>query len=355
MDFTYTEDQLLFRDAARKYLVVTATPELSRSMWDTKTGRSSKSFAAFAEQGFTGLMISEAEGGLACTELDWALIAQEVGYHGVPESLLATACMGVGLLNSLPQSHPLRSAWLPRILQGQARVAVHHPIDPLVADAHVAHLLLLVHGDEVHAVERAAVEVEFSASVDPSRRLHRVIWTASAATRIAQGKLALDLADDLLNRGALVTAAQLLGLASRMMDLGVDYSSERKQFGKPIGSFQAVKHLMADVAVAIEFAKPVLNRAAYAVAHRLADRAVHVSHAKLACGEAAALAARHAMQVHGAMGYTWEMDLQIFMKRAWALDASWGTRGFHKQRVAQAVLGGGQALGPSTTFDSANI
>lgn len=135
-----------------------------------------------------------------------------------------------------------------------------------------------------------------------------------------------------------------------MLDLSVDYAIQRKQFGKPIGSFQAVKHKLADVAAAIEFAKPVLYRAAYALAHGEPGAALHVSHAKLACCEAGWLSARHGIQVHGAMGYTWEADLQMFMKRAWALNASWGTREFHQNRIANVVLGDGARIGPQFTF-----
>jgi hypothetical protein len=105
------------------------------------------------------------------------------------------------------------------------------------------------------------------------------------------------------------------------------------------------------VATRIEFAKPVLYRAAHALAHGAPAAAIHASHAKLACGEAAWLAARHGIQVHGAMGYTWEVDLQMFMKRTWALDASWGDRGFHKSRVAEAILADGAAIGPGHTFE----
>src|SRR5690606_15209683 len=153
-----------------------------------------------------------------------------------------------------------------------------------------------------------------------------------------------------LNRGALAVAGQSLGLAQRMLDLSVDYVVQRKQFGKPIGSFQAVKHHLADVAGKIEFAKPVLYRAAHALAKGEANAALHVSHAKLACCEAAWLAGRHGIQVHGAMGYTWEVDLQMFMKRAWALDSSWGDRAFHKSRVANAILAADAPIGPQYTF-----
>ena len=219
------------------------------------------------------------------------------------------------------------------------------------AKGNPADLLLLANGDEVHAVPRSAVKVESNASIDLSRRLGSVSWTPSAATLLAEGEAGRALWAQTLNRGALSVAGQLLGLAQRMLDLSVDYVAQRKQFGKPIGSFQAVKHHLADVATQIEFAKPVLYRAAYALAHQEAGVDARVSHAKLACGEAAWVAARKGIQVHGAMGYTWEVDLQMFMKRAWALDASWGDRGLHKSRIADAMLADGAALGPGHTFE----
>jgi alkylation response protein AidB-like acyl-CoA dehydrogenase len=354
MDFTFADDQTLFRDTLRSYLMVEMTPELLRSVWETPSGRADKPYRQLAEQGLTGLSIPADEGGLGCNEIDWALMAQECGYYAVPDSLLATACLGVGLLTALPRDAAVRKAWIPRVLAGNARLAVGHPIDALVADAHVADLLLLHHDGEVHAVPRSEVDLVHNPSVDPARRLHAVAWTPSGRTRLTDAEAGRALWDDTFERGALITAAQLLGLASRMLDLSVDYTAQRKQFGKAIGSFQAVKHRMADVAVALEFAKPVVHRAAYAVAHRLPDRAVHVSHAKLAACEAAWLAARHGIQVHGAMGYTWEVDLQIFMKRAWSLDASWGDRGFHKARVSDFVLADGAPLGPANTFSSTN-
>ena len=126
--------------------------------------------------------------------------------------------------------------------------------------------------------------------------------------------------------------------------------AQRRQFGKPIASFQAVKHHLADVAVQIEFAKPVLFQAAYALQHGDPLTSVCVSHARLALADTALLAARKGIQVHGATGYTWDADLQIFMKRAWALDAAWGTRAFHKARIAEHVLRTQAPIGARDTF-----
>jgi len=134
------------------------------------------------------------------------------------------------------------------------------------------------------------------------------------------------------------------------MDVSVQYPAERNQFGKPIGSFQAVKHLMSNIAVRLEYAKAPVARAAYAISKGQASAAENVSHAKLAACEAANLAAKNSVQVHGAMGYTWEVDLQMFMKRTWALEDSWGDRGFHKARISDVIFAEAAGLGPGQTF-----
>ena len=354
MDFTFTEDQQALRDSVSKFLMVEAAPEKLRDIWETNSGRSSELRAKLAEQGLTALSVPEAEGGLGMGDLDWVLMTQELGYFGIPDSLADTAYLAAGLLAALPEDSEVRSTWLPCIANGSARIAIGHPVNPLVADAHMADLLLLAHpaagGTEWHALKPAQVKVTPHDSIDASRRLATVEWTPSEATRIAGGAEGQALADALLNRGSLNVSGQLIGLAQRMLDLTVDYAAQRKQFGKPIGAFQAVKHQLADVVTKVEFAKPVLYRAASALAANAPDAAVRVSHAKLVCAEAGWLAARKGIQVHGAMGYTWEVDLQMFMKRAWVLDATWGDRAFHNQRVFDALIADSALLGPGATF-----
>ena len=351
MDFTFTEQQIAFRDAVRKFLMVEAAPELLNDIWETKSGRSNELRAKFAEQGLTALSVPEAYGGLGLDEVDWVLILQELGYYAIPDSLTDTAFLAVHLLRNVPPGGGLAAEWLPKVASGKARVAVSHPVNPLVADAEVADLLLTWRGDEVHAVDPRRARLSFNASIDRSRRLYKVDWQPAAGTRLCAAGPGKALWDGVLNRATLATAAQLLGLAQRMLDQGIDHAAQRKQFGKPVGSFQAVKHHLADVAVKIEFARPVVWRAAFALAHDEPRAATAVSHAKLAAGEAALLAARRSLQVHGAMGYTWESDLQMFMKRAWALDAAWGDRAFHKARIGADILAEGAALGPGATFN----
>jgi alkylation response protein AidB-like acyl-CoA dehydrogenase len=351
VDFTFGEQQVAFRDAIRRFLLVEAAPELLNEIWETKSGRSAELRAKLAEQGLTALSVPEAYGGLGLDELDWVLILQELGYCAIPDSLCDTAFLAVHLLRKLPANGGLAAEWLPKIASGKARVAVSHPVNPLVADAEVADLLLLWRDDEVHAIEPRRARLSFNPSIDRSRRLYKVDWNPATATRLCAAGPGRALWAEVLDRAAMATAAQLLGLAQRMLDQGIDHSAQRKQFGKPVGAFQAVKHHLADVAVKIEFARPVVWRAAFALAHGEPRAATAASHAKLAAGEAALLAARRSLQVHGAMGYTWESDLQMFMKRAWALDATWGDRAFHKGRIAADILADGARIGPGTTFE----
>lgn len=351
MDFTFTDDQVAFRDAISRFLMTEAAPEMLREIWETDVGRSPELRAKIAAQGLMGLSVPEAHGGMGLTDIDWVLMTQELGYYAIPDSLADTAYVAAGLLAGLPEGHPARAAWLPRMVDGSVRIAVGHPINPWVADAHLADLLLLPHGGELHAVPHEAVTLAPLASIDASRRLAQVRWTPSPATCIAEAGEGTALWRDALNRGALNVAGQSVGLAQRMLDMSVDYVAQRKQFGKAIGSFQAVKHHLADVATKIEFAKPVLYRAAVALATGDGHADALISHAKLACGNAAWTAGRKGIQVHGAMGYTWEVDLQMFMKRAWVLDAAWGDRGFHKDRLGRALFRTeGAPLGPAATL-----
>lgn len=349
MDFRFSDDQKLFQQTVREFLVAEVTPERIRASWQTDTGRSDALWTQLAELGLTGITVPEAHGGLDMNELDFVLLAEEIGYVALPEPLIDTVLVGVPCLRDCGNEQ-LAGEWLPKIAAGEARLAIGLDCNPLVADAHVAELLLLARGDELHAVPRADVALTANACLDPSRRLFRVDWTPTGATRLADGAAGRALIDAALDRAALGAAAQCLGLAQRMIEISVAYTRDRQQFGQAIGTFQAVQHLMANVAVKLEYARAPVHRAAHDIAHGNARASVSVSHAKIAATEAALLGARNSIQVHGAMGYTWEVDLHLFAKRAWTLDSAWGDRAFHKQRVADFVLADNSAIGAGATF-----
>ena len=347
MDFTFSEDQILFRDSVRDFLVNEVNPERIRSGWDSDTGRDSALWQQLAELGLTALTVPEAQGGLGMSELDFVLLAQECGYVALPEPLVNVAMIATPLLVQL--GGDLAETWLPRLAAGEGRGLAGLEQNQLVEDAHVAELLLLERGGALYALTPDQFVSRHNPSVDPSRRLFAVD-IAPGIEPLVSGAAATALIEATMARGALAAAAQCLGLAQRMVDLSVSYTSDRQQFGKPVGSFQAVKHHMANVAVRLEYAKPAVHRAAYSVATGDPAAARHVAHAKLAASEAANLAAKHAIQVHGAMGYTWEVDLHIFMKKAWALAGTWGDAGFHKARVMDYLLDDAAVLGAVGTF-----
>jgi alkylation response protein AidB-like acyl-CoA dehydrogenase len=349
MDFTFTEDQLLFQQSVREFLINEVTPAILRASWETDTGRSDEMWVKLIELGLTGLTVPEEFGGLGLSELDFVLLAQECGYVALNEPLVHVVMVATPLLNSL-NNDELKQAWLPKIAIGGAKVVVGLTENVFIEDAHIADLLLLQHDNEIHALTQSQVTLRANESVDPCRKLFVVDWTPSAETCVANGAEASALITATMNRGALACAAQALGLTQRMLDMTVQYTSDRQQFGKPIGSFQAVKHSMANVAVRWEYAKAVVYRAAFAIANKQNVAEEASSHAKLAACEASDLATKNCIQAHGAMGYTWEVDLHIFMKRAWAFNNAWGDKAFHKQRVADIIFATDAKLGAGNTF-----
>jgi alkylation response protein AidB-like acyl-CoA dehydrogenase len=202
-----------------------------------------------------------------------------------------------------------------------------------VAGARWADLFLISDGDGIRALSRDEVDVDGQPTIDPGAGVGRVSARSGTGTLLpdADGFAAFDAA-------VVAVAAELVGLAQAMLDMSVRYALQREQFGKPIGSFQAIKHQLADVYVANAFALPVVHRAAWSAAHALPSRSRDVSHAKHAATLAAERAARTALQVHAGIGYTYEHDLHMWMKRTWTLSSTWGDLAFHRGRVAAAVL-----------------
>ena len=352
MDFTFSEDQLLFRDSVRDFLSNEVSTESIRERWDTDSGRSDAIWAKLAELGLTGMLVPEAQGGLDMNEIDFVMLAEECGRVALPEPLVDTVLLATPVL-AADASQPDNEVLLQGIASGEIKVAVQSSQGALVSDAEFADVLLLQNDSAIYALPSNRASLSLQESVDPSRRLFLVDWNVADARCIHSGAEGKAQQESLANRGALAASAQLLGLAQKIVDLSVAYTSERSQFGKPIGSFQAVKHHLANVAVKTEFAKAPIYRAAYSIAHNLSDAALHVSQAKLAAGDAAVAGAKSGIQVHGAMGYTWEVDLHIFMKRAWALNNAWGTQGEHKARIGEAVFSADRTLGAGHTFASA--
>ena len=327
MNLLLTPDQLELADSVRSYLAGTHGPDVLRRL-DAGPNRDPAIWQGLVDMGLPGLCVPESAGGLGLGLLDAALIAVECGRFCLAEPLVDTAFVAAPLLAGTPASGEI----LAQIATGSARIALAHPLNPWIADLETATHWL---GTALSPVTSGDFSTT-SASVDPLRNLSAPLATGENPA--------------LLNHAALMSAAQLIGVAEAMLQQATDYAKIRSQFGQPIGAFQAVKHQLASAAVALEFARPAVWVAAQALHDGLATAPAAVSHAKIAAGDAATSIAETAIQVHGAMGYTYEVDLHFWMKRSWALTAAWGDRAFHLARLDAAVIGGGIAIGPRHSF-----
>ena len=279
------------------------------SAGDVAPGR--KVWEQLANLGVTALAVSEKFDGLDAGAVDLVVALERLGRWCVPGPVAESIAVAPVLLANDERSGGLASGEL------IATVALP-PQVPRAVDADTAGLVLLATGD---GVSEAAPGEEHE-SVDPSRRLFDVTATGDAWQADVQRAYEF---------GALATAAQLVGAAEALRDAAVDYAKQRTQFGRIIGSYQAIKHKLADVHIAIELARPLVYGAALSLEPR------DVSAAKAAASEAGLLAARSALQTHGAIGFTQEHDLSLLLLRVQALRSAWGTPEVHRRRVLEAL------------------
>jgi alkylation response protein AidB-like acyl-CoA dehydrogenase len=326
------DDALAFAAAVRDLLARGCDAQALREAWDGPGGRVPGLWKRLAEMGVPGLVVPEKYDGAGLDLTGAVPVFVEAGRAALPEPLVATGAAATLLAQA---GGPVAQEWLPRIAAGDAVVAMGDGSTALVVGGAWADLFLLGGDDGVRACTRDEVRVDEVSSLDPGVGLARVAAAANAGQLVedADGLAAFDWA-------CVAVAAELVGLSQAMLDRAVAYAKVREQFGKRIGSFQAVKHQLADAYVATSFALPVVHRAAWSVAHASPTRARDASHAKYAAGRAAARTARTALQVHAGIDYTYENDLHMWLKRTWSLTAQWGTTDWHKDRATRQLLGG---------------
>jgi alkylation response protein AidB-like acyl-CoA dehydrogenase len=297
--FAFSDDQLAFRDAVRDLLEKECTTTHLRDAWTNGTGRVPGLWDQLVDMGVVGMLAPESDGGLGLTMVDLVLILEETGRHAVPEPIVETAAFGVPLLG-----------------RPDVTVAAGHT---LAAWADTVDVIVVSNGQ----FDARTAELVPRASVDGARRMFEVQGTGEPPAGDVEAAFV---------RGVCGLAAQLCGLSDRMLEVTAAYVQDRKQFGVPVGSFQAVKHHLANARIALEFTRPLVYRGAVTL------DAAHVSMALAKAADTALLTARVALQCHGAIGYTTEYDLHLYMKRAWALARAFGDARFHRNRVAEAIL-----------------
>ncbi|MCB9727247.1 MAG: acyl-CoA/acyl-ACP dehydrogenase [Deltaproteobacteria bacterium] len=337
MRFRFTEDQTLFRDAAREMLARHCGPEVVRAAYEQGAG-APDAWRHLAEQGISGMLLPEAQGGLGLGMCELILILEETGFAALSEPVVETVAVAGPLLEECGAT-ALLARWAPAIAGGRARVGLGLDGQPYVEGADRADLLLMERAGELHALTPERALLTAQASVDGARRLFTVQWAEGTGTRVAQGEMAARALARARLRATLGTAAQLIGLGARCVELAVEYAKVRTQFGRPIGAFQAVQHKLVDAFAALAMARPAVYRAAWSLDRGDPEVDLHVSMAKAQASDAATLCTRSALQCHGAIGYTTEYDLHLYMKRAWALSRAFGDSDHHRARIARQILG----------------
>ena len=311
MRFALTDEQQDFASSLDALLAASDTVAVARAWAAGDHAPGLKLWSRLADQGVQALLVPEDQDGMGATPVELAIAFEALGRHAVPGPWVET----VALL---------------RVGDGSVATVAAPPLTPYALDADVADTVLVATPDGL----RVGAVGDAVTSVDPTRRLFSVDFDK------LNPRVVGEVAADAFDLAALATAAQLLGAGERVLADSVTYVKQRTQFGRPIGSYQAIKHQLADVRIALDFARPLVYGAALVSTGSTDVRARDVSAAKVAAGDAAYLAARTALQVHGAIGYTQEYDLSIWLLKIRALQSAWGTPARHRARILESLTAG---------------
>jgi alkylation response protein AidB-like acyl-CoA dehydrogenase len=326
MDFDLSDDQLALREGARELLDDLASPARVREHTERAEPFDRVLWAAMVEQGWLGIEVAQEHGGVGLGTVEAALLCEELGRSAAPAPF-AVALLAIDALAAAGEAE-----WVERIAAGDVIACVvwdaRHPV-PYAPSADVAIVLTADGVSMAPIVERPAREP----AIDLTRELGwlrvddqelRVIGGPEARARV-------------LDRGATFTSADLLGGSSAALDLAVEYAKERVQFGRPIGSFQAVKHRCADMLVDVEGMRSTVYWAAWCLSAGDDEASIAASTAKTWCADASKRVMASALQVHGGIGFTWEHDLHFFMKRAHLDQLFFGDATFHRARLTELL------------------
>jgi alkylation response protein AidB-like acyl-CoA dehydrogenase len=377
MNFGFSEEQELLRATARKFLENECTSERVRALMATPEGMTDELWGKLAEQGWTGLTLPEAYGGAGLGLVDLVVLMEEMGRATLPGPYFSTVLLGAPLILGAG-SEAQRKEWLPRIAAGERRVtlALTEPngrwdaqgvtVEATVAgetftlagtklfvhDAHTADALVVAarsargttgeEGISLFLVPRhtAGVEVSLLPTMDQTRKLCEVALRGATVGREAllgdEGRGWPVLARA-VGRAMVGLCAEMCGGAQRVLEMTTEYAKIRIAFGKPIGSYQGVKHRAADMLVDVENAKSLTYYAAWAADEGVAAAPLAASMAKAYVSDAFRRVAGAGIQLHGGIGFTWEHDLHLYFKRAKGSEVTFGDATYHREQVAQLI------------------
>ena len=376
MNFGFNEEQELLRSTARKFFENECPSEVVRKLMDTPEGINPALWSKLAEQGWLGLIYPDQYDGMGLGLVDLVVLMEEMGRAVVPGPYFSTVLLG-GLAIREAGSEAQKKEWLPQIVAGDKRVTLAwmEPSATLgapgvtlpatakgagftlsgtklfVPDAHTADAIVVAartaagespDGVSLFLLPRGArgVQVKLLPTMDQTRKLCEVTLTdVTVGADAVLGPLggAWTALSRVLDRATVAMCAEMCGGAQKVLDMTVEYAKIRQAFGRPIGSYQGVKHRAADMLVDVENSKSITYYAAWALDEGVAEGPLAVSMAKAYASDAYRRVAAAGIQLHGGIGFTWEHDLHLYFKRAKGSEFTFGDATHHRERVAQLV------------------
>lgn len=371
MDFDLSKAQKLLQQSARDFLARECGPERVRQLMASETADDDKLWRALADQGWTGLLVPEEQGGLGLSLVDLLAVAEEMGRACLPSAFLST--LWAAELIKRAGNEGQRQQYLAPIAAGDLKATVAlleaggdwHPqavalraeqdgkdyrlrgSKHFVTDAATAEVIIVVarSGDELILlpVEREAANLQIMATpgLDQTRKLYTIEFNnvavpiANALAFTTKSEEALAAATDV---AIVALCAEMLGVMQWTLETTVEYAKTRQQFGKPIGAYQAVQHQCADMFLLTESARSAVYYAAWAVAENDPAARLAVAIAKAYASDAAREVGNRGVQVHGGIGFTWEHHLHLYYKRAKSAEIMFGDANYHRAEIARRVV-----------------
>jgi alkylation response protein AidB-like acyl-CoA dehydrogenase len=377
MEFSFSEDQNELRRAARRFLEAESSEERVRAAMDTERGYDEAVWERLSEElAWTALTIPEEYGGLGMSPLDQYALLEEMGRSLLCSPFFSTVCLGANAL-MLGGSEAQKERYLPGVAAGETTATLAYgeannrmdadgiettygPTDDgyvlsggkrYVIDGHTADLLIVAARQENSSgaegvslflvpADTEGVGREWTPTMDQTRRLAAIELdgaVVSAEALLAEEGRGWDLCERTLDLARIALAAEQVGAAERCLEMSVEYAKVRKQFGRAIGSFQAIKHKCADMLTMIESARSAAFYASALAAQGEADLREAASSAKAFCSDTFFHCAAENIQIHGGIGFTWEHPAHLYFKRAKASETLFGAPSFHRERVAEQM------------------
>jgi len=378
MNFGFTEEQEMIRSQAAEFFKQEYPISLARELLNDEHGFNDVLWEKMSALGWCSLVFPEEYRGAGLTFVELTVLLEQMGRALVPGSFFSTVLLG-GLILQEVASTEQKSKWLGAVAEGKLKATLAH-IEPggswnsagvesvraerdangyvidgtklFVPDAHVSDLIICTartssslipeDGVSLFAIDRTSDGLGLTAlkTMDQTRRVYEVTFDrlhVPADRVLGEIGSARPVLEKVFNRAAIGVCAEMVGGAQKMLEICVDYAKQRVQFGRPIGSFQAIQHKCADMLLFIESARSAVYAAACAASEDSEHTALLASVAKAYTNDACRFVAGETIQVHGGMGFTWEHDSHLYFKRAKADEFSFGDANYHRSRVAELI------------------